>query len=111
MSGIETYIYGENPNYKPLPENKDSHNNPQRLKESRKLADSIHKDLIQNTGAYNRGVRDGAFIVVREAQMPAVLLELGFMSNPTELGKLRTNSYQQKLINGIVTGIHNYFLI
>ena len=111
MNGIETYIYGTNPNYPPLPENEDSHNNPQRVSESRKLADAIQKDLIANTGARNRGVQEGAFIVVREAKMPAVLLELGFMSNRAELNKLTTNSYQQKLVNGIVSVIHNYFLI
>lgn len=111
MNGIETYIYGTNPSHPPLPENEDSHNNPHRVSESRKLADAIHKDLINNTGANDRGVNTGAFIAVREAKMPAVLLELGFMSNRAELNKLTTNSYQQKLVNGIVTGIHNYFLI
>lgn len=110
MNGIETYIYGANPNYLPLPENEGSHNNPQRISESKRLADAIHKDLVSNTGAHDRGVQDGAFIVVREAKMPAVLLELGFMSNKSELNKLTTSSYQQKLVNGIVTGIHNYFL-
>lgn len=111
VSGIETYFYGTNPDYPPLPENQDSHNDTVRVNESRKIANAIHKELIRNTGAKDRGVQDGAFIVVREAKMPAVLLELGFMSNSTELSKLRTNSYQQKLINGIVSGIHNYFLI
>lgn len=79
------------------------------MSESRKLAELIHKDLIVNTGAKDLGVKSGAFIAVREAQMPAVLLELGFMSNRNELNNLTNSNYQQKLIDGIVTGIHNYF--
>lgn len=59
----------------------------------------------------DRSVKSGAFLALREAKMPAVLLELGFMSNRAESNKLTTNSYQQKLVNGIVTGIHNYFLL
>lgn len=110
-NGIETYYYGTNPNHSPLPENEDSHDDPHRISESRRLANAIHKELIKNTGARDREVQDGAFAVTREARMPAVLLELGFMSNPTELSKLRTTLYQRKLVNGIVTGIHNYFLI
>lgn len=111
QNGIETYIYGFSSSYPPLPENEKYHNDPVRINESRKLAESIHKDLVANTGANDRGVKPGAFIAVREAKMPAVLLELGFMSNRTELNQLTNSSYQNKLVDGIVSGIHNYFLI
>ncbi len=41
--------------------------------------------------------------------MPAVLLELGFIDNTSERSKLVTNNYQEKLANGIVQGIVDYF--
>lgn len=109
INGIETYYYGENKNYPPLPENKDSHLDPTRVKRSVDLAGLIHKELIKNTGAVDRGIRPGAFVVNREAKMPAVLLELGFMSNPTELRKVQQWNYKQSMTNAIVNGIKSYF--
>lgn len=109
VAGIETYYYGVEASYPPLPGNKDSHNDPARIASSRILANSIHKELINSTNAKDRGVRQGAYVVVRETKMPAVLLELGYMSNSNELKKLTSDSYQDTLANSIFKGINAYF--
>jgi len=108
VNGIETYYYQYYPEYPPEI-NQEKHNDPVRLEESRKLAEYIQNEMVVNTGAKNRGVFRNTFAVLRESKMPAILLEGGFMTNPTELSKLITPSYQRKLANGIVTGIQKYF--
>lgn len=108
-SGIETFYYGVNETYPPLPENMDSHNDPTRINNSKKLATLIHKELINSTKVNDRGIKTGAFVVTRETRMPAALLELGFMSNAAELKKLTTDAYQVKLADSVIAGIHNYF--
>ena len=109
VTGIETFYYGSNSKYPPLKDNRYSHNDPKRLNDSLNVATKIHDELIKATGVNNRGIKRGAFIVLREAKMPAVLLELGFMSNRNELGKLTTNSYQNILADSVVRGINQYF--
>ncbi|MFL2123161.1 N-acetylmuramoyl-L-alanine amidase, partial [Marinilactibacillus psychrotolerans] len=107
-SGIETYYYQYNSNY-PSKINQEFHNDPTRILESTKLAIDIQNSLINSTGANNRGVKASSFSVVRETAIPAVLLELGYMTSPTELAKLNTNSYQDILANAITKGIDSYF--
>ena len=106
-NGIETYWYEYDPDYQPAI-NKEMHNDPDRLLRSSFLANQIHNNLIRQTGAYDRGVRRDTFAVLRETAMPAVLLEFGYMSSPTELNKLRSDAYQNKLVNGVVTGVNSY---
>ena len=48
------------------------------------LATAIQKDLVNATGLRNRGVKEGRFFVLKQTQMPAVLVELAFISNPEE---------------------------
>lgn len=104
VNGIETYYYEADPNF-PSKINAAMHNDPTRIKESAALAAAIQSELIQETGAYDRGVRRDTFAVLRETAIPAVLLELGYMSNPTENYKLTTDSYQEKLAKGVSDGI------
>lgn len=65
--------------------------------------------MVNYTGAYNRGIDGGAFVVVRETKVPATLLELGFITNSSERSKLVTSSYQNKLARAIADGIEEYF--
>ena len=108
VNGIMTYYYKYYPEWQPVI-NPEMHNDPNRIEQSRQLADAIQKSLIAATGARDLGLRRNTFAVLRETKMPAVLLELGFMSNPTELSKLNTTSYQTTLANAVVKGIHNHF--
>lgn len=108
-TGIETFYYGSSSKYPPLAKNRPYHNNPIRLAGSKRLADLIHGELLNHTGAHNRKVKRAAFVVVREARMPAVLLEYGFMSTPSDLRVFSQNWYQNKLALATVDGIERYF--
>lgn len=75
------------------------------------LASAIHKSIINSTNANNRNVRHGNFQVLRDNKKPSILLECGFISNSSEAYKLSTSEYQNKLVDGIVSGVKNYFNI
>lgn len=80
---------------------------------SHKLAIDIQGSVIKNLrGAYsgvkNGGVRAAPFYVLVGAEMPAVLIEVGYLSNPKERIRLLSSKYQDKIANGIVKGIINY---
>lgn len=76
--------------------------------ESRKLANSIQDKLVKNLGLTNRGVKDGDFTVLNHTKMPAVLVEVAFISNPTEEQLLANDSFRQKAATGIYQGILAY---
>ena len=106
--GIETYYYKHEQGYEPEI-NKDNHNSPERIEKSRKLANKIQQNLLYKTGAYDRGVRRASFAVLRETSIPSILVELGFIDNQEEVNKIKTNEYQEKLADGIVDGIVEYY--
>lgn len=72
------------------------------------LATSIQKRLIENTGGYNRGVKNEAFYVIKNTYMPSSLVECGFISSPDEVKLLKTDSYQNKIADAIANGINDY---
>jgi len=106
--GIETYYYKPEAGYTPAI-NKENHNNPERLEKSRKLANKVQQNLLYKTGAYDRGVKRASFAVLRETSIPSILVELGFIDNQEEVSKIKTNEYQEKLADGIVDGIVEYY--
>ncbi len=108
--GIETYYYQPYAEY-PSRINATYHANPTRLSMSDTLANAIQSSLINATGAQNQGVKRQTFAVLRETTAPAVLLELGFLSNPQEAARLNTSAYQETLANAIVAGIKRYYSI
>ncbi|NQO40296.1 cell wall hydrolase, partial [Streptococcus suis] len=107
-SGIETYWYQYNPEYQPKI-NKEMHNNPTRLAESEILANKVQESLIKETGAVNRGVRRETFAVLRETAIPAILVELGFMDNPSELQVIKQDSYHTRLAKALAQGVMNWY--
>ena len=66
------------------------------------LAQSIQTAVCQVTGGTDRGVRSADFVVLRETDMSAALVEMGYMSSPGELAR------QDKLAQGIAEGIAQY---
>lgn len=76
---------------------------------SRDLAETIQKNLVYRTKANDKGIQTAGFYVIRNTSMPSVLVEMGFVSNPTEAKLLSDPSYRQKLANGIYEGIEEYF--
>jgi N-acetylmuramoyl-L-alanine amidase len=73
------------------------------------LADSIENAVIKSTGSVNKGVESATFYVLRNASMPSVLVEMGFITNPQEEQKLNNPSYQGKIAQGVYQGIAKYF--
>ena len=106
-SGVETYIYEPDESIKPRI-NKVAHDDPTRLSESKRLADNIHNSVVSVAGANDRGVHGSNYAVLRETIKPAVLLELGYMDSP-EYKKISDDNYQNKLVEGIVTGLRNFY--
>ena len=106
-SGVETYIYEPDDDIKPRI-NQVAHDNPVRLSESKRLADNIHNSVVSVAGANDRGVHGSNYAVLRETVKPAVLIELGYMDSP-EYKKISDDKYQNKLVEGIVTGLRNFY--
>jgi N-acetylmuramoyl-L-alanine amidase len=72
------------------------------------LAYQVQKALTHGLAVEDRGVRRARFAVLRDAAMPAVLIEAGFMSNPEEAHKIFTAAYRQKMARAIVEGLLAY---
>ena len=106
--GIQTYSYEEDADY-PSKINQYWHNNPDRMSESNRLAADLHSSLLTETGARDAGLLQATFAVLRETAKPAVLLELGYMDNPEENQRIRSDQYQDKLVEGIIKGIQKYY--
>jgi N-acetylmuramoyl-L-alanine amidase len=72
------------------------------------LAFQVQKSVCQNLGTEDRGVRRARFAVLRDATMPAILIEAGFMSHPLEGKKIFDPSYRRQMAKAIVDGILAY---
>ncbi len=86
-SGIETYYHSG--------------------KKSAALAHSIHSKVLRATGAEDRRVRSRGFSVLRNTKMPAVLCELGFLTNRDEARRIRSSSHRQRLADAVAAGIRS----
>ncbi|WP_027875933.1 N-acetylmuramoyl-L-alanine amidase family protein [Meiothermus cerbereus] len=75
------------------------------LKFSRQLAHYVQGALVQATGAVDRGVRQAPFYVIRNARIPAILVEVGFANHPEEGRRLQTEAYRQTLAQALARGI------
>lgn len=83
-NGIETYYY---------------------RRDSTTLASNIHKNVIAGAPTENRGIRRRGYYVLRRTSIPGVLVECGFLTNPTEARLAQTASYRDKLAENIARGI------
>ena len=79
-----------------------------RTRASKRLASCILYRMVDQTDAISRGTKQGNFHVIRETDMPAVLVEGGFITNRDERGKLRDKAYLDRLAAGIAEGIDKY---
>lgn len=88
--------------------------NRPRITASHKLSIDIQKNMLfsvrkQYKDVVDGGVREGPFWVLVGAQMPSVLLEIGYITHPTEGKRLFEKTYQRNLALGIANGIDSYF--
>ena len=66
--------------------------------------------MVTGTGAADKGlVARERTVVIRDTEMPSVLIELGFLSNPAEAQLLNDDEYQNILVESIINGIERYF--
>lgn len=80
----------------------------ERALKSKKLAQTILKNVLFQTKAKSRGVKQANYAVIRETKMPAVLVEGGFVTNEEELQNLKDPLYLKRLAWGVVKGIDEY---
>jgi len=76
--------------------------------QSRRLASTICRSLHSTLGIACRGPKAARFVVLRESWMPAVLVEVGYVSNHDEAQRLSLESYRQAAASAIADGITNY---
>ena len=76
--------------------------------EDKPLSNDIQTQVISQTGANNRGVKNAEFTVLVKSKMISALVECGFITNELEVKKLSDSSYQDKLATGIANGIEEY---
>jgi N-acetylmuramoyl-L-alanine amidase len=101
VGASSTDAQGEGSNHGPTPANRYDD-------ESLLLAYQIQKSLVGNLDVEDRGVRHARFAVLRDARMPAVLIEGGYMTNPYEGKKIYSTAYRRQMAAAIVKGILAY---
>jgi len=69
------------------------------------LAELVQDRLVSRTGAHDRGVRQNLFYVIRNSRIPAILVELGFITHPEEGRRLTEADYQAELADALSDGI------
>jgi len=75
---------------------------------SSRLAYEIQKGMLAATGGTDRGTRHQAIYVIGNASCPAVLVEVGYLSNEAEVKKIASPDYQNKIVSGILAGLAGY---
>jgi N-acetylmuramoyl-L-alanine amidase len=85
----------------------------EKIGESREFAADVQKSLYtglnaKNPGLRNRGVKKAPFIVLIGANMPSILAEISFVSNPADERKLKTNEYRQRIADSLYKGVAQY---
>lgn len=112
-SGIETYALAprgvpsmdeENLSYsdfKPYPGH-------QRDSENIALATAMHSSLLRHLRLYDRGIKRARFVVIRDIDIPGVLLEGGFMNHPLDARQISNSAYRDAFARAILEGVNRY---
>ena len=75
----------------------------------KKLSESIQKEVLNvSPGSPDRGVRKGRFFVIRKTNMPAALVEIGFLTGKLDSPRLASPSFRRKVARAIAKGILLY---
>ena len=96
--GIGTWIYTDNTRLTTAAQ-----------KDMRNEFGSVMNQALANTTGQPAYVKYGNFSVIRETEVPCVLVECGFLTNAEDAARLATDAYQEKLAQGIYNGLANYF--
>ncbi|MGG4107460.1 N-acetylmuramoyl-L-alanine amidase [Paenibacillus lautus] len=84
VSGTETYYYHE---------------------DSLFLAENLQKHIVQTSGFRDRGVKKEDFFVLKDSNMPAALIEMGYLTNPQEENEMLSEDFQYRMASSILDGI------
>lgn len=84
VSGAETFYYHENSLF---------------------MAEIMQKHMIQASGFRDRGVKKEDFFVLKDSNMPAALIEMGYLTNPQEENEMLTEDFQNRMASSILDGI------
>jgi N-acetylmuramoyl-L-alanine amidase len=84
-----------------------------KIDESREFAGDVQQSLygglsLENAGIRNRGIKKAPFIVLIGANMPSILAEISFVSNPTDERKLETPEHRQRIAESLYRGVSKY---
>lgn len=84
-----------------------------KIDESREFAQDVEQTLYAglekgNAGLKNRGVKKAPFVVLIGANMPSILTEISFVTNPDDAAKLRTGDYRERVAESIYKGVARY---
>jgi N-acetylmuramoyl-L-alanine amidase len=84
-----------------------------KIDESREFAGDVQDSLygglaLHNAGIRNRGIKKAPFIVLIGANMPSILAEISFVSNPTDERKLETSEHRQRIAESLYRGVSKY---
>jgi N-acetylmuramoyl-L-alanine amidase len=85
----------------------------EKIEESREFAGDVQQSLygglaLHNAGIRNRGIKKAPFIVLIGANMPSILAEISFVSNPTDERKLETSEHRQRIAESLYRGVSKY---
>ncbi|MEL7408552.1 MAG: N-acetylmuramoyl-L-alanine amidase, partial [Cyanobacteria bacterium J06558_2] len=86
VNGLETYYY----------------------KSGRRLAEIIHWSILNGVNIGNRGIRRARFFVLRHSTMPAVLVEVGFLTGAVDASRLKDPNHRRQMAEAIARGIVQY---
>ncbi|MDD4870687.1 MAG: N-acetylmuramoyl-L-alanine amidase [Kiritimatiellae bacterium] len=106
-SGVESYIM-PGPGFPSTVGNTtDNKNSPANKFDSAsiQLAYCVHRQILESTGAIDRGIRHARFDVLQDAPCPAILVECGFVSNSAEESNLTKKKYRETIADAITKGI------
>lgn len=79
------------------------------MEKSIALAEAVQKGMVNSTKLHNRGVSSAGFLVLHKTVMPSILVEVGFISNPTEEKYIASKNGQKALAKGIFNGFASYY--
>ena len=86
VNGLETYYYND----------------------GKRLAEVIHWSILNGVNIDNRGIRRARFYVLRHSAMPAVLLEVGFLTGAIDSARLKDPDHRRQMAEAIANGIVQY---
>lgn len=72
------------------------------------LATAMHSSMLRHLQLYDRGIKRARFVVIRDVQIPGVLLEGGFMNHPVDARRISQSQFRDSFAKAILEGVNRY---